>query len=94
MPTTAFFLVPCAPPPDRSDWQSLDRSARIARMRQENDQLGREIAGRLTGFEVEYLAGLGGWTARAGEPHEREELIERLSGLPVDVADDDMFYTQ
>lgn len=74
------------------DWSALDRTSRIERLESRLAELGAQIGARLSGLDLEYMQGAGAWTVRSREPKERDELAERLAGLPVEVATDDRFY--
>jgi hypothetical protein len=88
----AFLLVPTDRPTRHEDWDGLDRAARMERLRSELAELGAKIRSRLPDVDLEYLEGAGAWTARSQSAKRREELVEKLSGLPVEVATDDRFY--
>ena len=92
MPQSAFLVVPTDDPADQEDWGGLDRAARMERLRSQLAGLGAQIRARLGGLDLEYLEGAGAWTVRSPEPREREELVRKLAGLPVEVATDDRFY--
>lgn len=89
---SAFLVVPTGDPTNQEDWEQLDRDARMERLRSELAELGAQIRARLGGIELEYLEGAGAWTVRSAAPKTREELVEKLAGLPVEVAPDDRFY--
>ena len=92
MTGSAFLVVPTDDPARHEDWDRLDRAARMERLRSEMEELGAKIRARLADVELEYLEGAGAWTARSRSPKSREEMVEKLSGLPVEVATDDRFY--
>ena len=89
---SAFLVVPTGDPTNEEGWEQLDRDARMARLRSEMAELGERIRARLPGLELEYMEGAGAWTVRSATPKTREELLDKLAGLPVDVAPDDRFY--
>ena len=92
MTHSAFLVVPTNDPTSHEDWAQLDRGARMERLQSQLAQLGAEIRARLHGLDLEYLEGAGIWTVRSRLPKKREELVEKLAGLPVEVATDDRFY--
>jgi hypothetical protein len=89
---SAFLIVPTDDPAGDANWEKLDRAGRMAFLARQLAELGALIRARLGGLELEYLEGAGAWTARSDVPREREELVEKLRGLPVEVATDDRFY--
>jgi hypothetical protein len=90
---SAFLLIPTDDPAVSRDWDQLDRGARIQRLQSTRANLGAQIQARLAGVELEYLGGVGGWTVRTHAPTDRQALVDKLKGLPVEVAPDDTFYT-
>lgn len=88
----AFLIVPIQAADFSAGWETLDRSARLANLKLKLQDLGHDVQTRLTGFDVEFLDGLGGWTVRSHEPVSRSEIALRLRGLPVEVAPDARFY--
>ncbi|MEA3064787.1 MAG: hypothetical protein QOJ27_1233 [Sphingomonadales bacterium] len=92
MAHSAFLVVPTGEPAEDADWNALDRTARIDRLQSHLAELGEQIGARLGELDLEYLEGAGAWTVRSREPKERQELVDRLAGLPVEVATDDRFY--
>ena len=89
----AFFLVPTEDPVAGESFRGLTRAERIGRIRLALADLGSAIAGRLEGWDLEYLDGVGGWTIRRGLPAERNDVFRLLGDLPVAVATDDTFTT-
>lgn len=87
-----FFLIPSSDPSSALDLRALSRGQRIGAIRDSVSALGKAIAGRLEGWEVQYLEGVGGWTARGGQAIERSEMESLLHDLPVDVAPNETFY--
>ncbi len=92
MVQSAFLVVPTDDPSGHADWEGLDRAGRMAFLSEQLEELGAQIRARLGDLDLEYLEGAGAWTVRSDEPRERDELVERLRGLPVQVATDDRFY--
>lgn len=92
MAQPAFLIVPTADPSAHADWDGLDRAGRMALLSAQLEKLGARISARLDGLELEYLEGAGAWTARSNVPRERDELVQKLRGLPVEVATDEQFY--
>lgn len=92
MAGTAFLLIPTEDPTTSTDWDHLDRGARIEHLRRSRAGLDAQIRARLGGLELEYMDGVGGWTVRTDIPTDRQTLIDKLKGLPVEVAPDDRFY--
>jgi hypothetical protein len=89
---SAFLLIPTDDPALSQDWGQLDRATRIARLQRSHADLGARIQQRLAGLELEYLGGVGGWTVRTRTPTDRQALVEKLEGLPVEVAPNDKFF--
>jgi hypothetical protein len=89
---SAFLVVPIAEPDGGKDWDGLDRGARMKRLEKHFAKLGAEICARLGAADVEYLEGAGMWTVRSPTLEERGQLVEKLKGLPVEVAPDDRFF--
>jgi hypothetical protein len=91
MSETAFLVFPSAPAsaPDDAD----PRSIRLAQLADANSVIDRQLRERLADFEVDYMAGVGGWTVRTGRTLTLAELRTRLDGLPVNVADESSFST-
>jgi hypothetical protein len=92
MTTSDFLLMPTDKPDFGGDWENLDRGARLQRLRNSRADLGTRIRNRLVDFELEYMGGVGGWTVRSETPTDRQTLVEKLKGLPVEVAQDETFY--
>ena len=93
MATSAFLLMPTDDPDYGQDWEQLDRGARLQRLQTSRAGLDAQIRDRLGGVELEYLGGVGGWTLRTDTPTDRQTLVEKLKGLPVEVAQDETFFT-
>jgi hypothetical protein len=89
---TAFLLIPTDDPTVSTDWDQLDRAARMEHLRRSRAGLGAQIRARLGTLELEYMEGVGSWTVRTPAPTDRQTLIDKLKGLPVEVAPDDRFY--
>jgi hypothetical protein len=88
----AFLIVPVDSSISYEGWESLDRVGRLDALHSQLADLGKQIQARLPAFELEFLEGLGGWTARSKAPTTRSELIEKLAGLPVEVAPEQRLY--
>lgn len=86
-----FLLVPVAGPEQATDWDSLGRGERLARIQGQYASLDEQVRGRLSDLSVEYLAGAGSWIVRCAEPTVPGSLRRRLAGLAVEVADDNRF---
>jgi hypothetical protein len=93
MATSAFLLMPTEDPDYGRDWDTLDRGARLQRLRTSRAGLDARIRDRLGNLDLEYLGGVGGWTVRTETPTDRQTLVEKLKGLPVEVAQDEQFFT-
>lgn len=87
----AFYIVPDKDVPLGEDFAFLSRAEKMQRMRRSVADLEYLIAGRLQGWEVEYLEGVGGWTVRRRNPATKQEVSNLLADLPVSVAPDDTF---
>ena len=59
-----FLLVPVAGPEQATDWDSLGRGERLARIQGQYASLDEQVRGRLSDLSVEYLAGAGSWIVR------------------------------
>lgn len=89
--TTAFFIIPTEATEPDEDWDSLGRGARLERLLHRRDALDAQIRSRLHDMDIEYLKGMDGWTVRSERPANRDEVIQRLQGLPLSVAPDERF---
>ncbi len=87
----AFYIIPDEEAPLGEDFAVLSRAEKMQRMRRSVADLQSLITGRLKGWDVEYLEGVGGWTVRRTNPTTTRELSKLLSDLPVSVAPDDTF---
>lgn len=92
MASSAFLLIPTDDPAAGEDWNKLDRKSRIERLQKVRADLGERIRARLGVLQLEYMGGVGSWTVRTQTPTDRQTLIDKLEGLPVEVAPDDRFH--
>ena len=91
MVDAAFLIVPLERIDTGDDWASLSRQARLDRRRDLVRFLTEAIREWLAGMDVDELAGVGGWTVRTRASESRKSIVEKLQGLPVEVAPNDRF---
>ena len=89
MTETAFLVLPLEAPAAID--ASASRADSLVKLAQGSAGLDAELRGRLPDFDVEYLAGLGGWTVRTAHDLPTAALRDRLHGLDVEVAEDSEF---
>lgn len=89
---SAYLILPSDAIADQVDWNGLDRGARMARLHDLLAPLGDDLVARLSGYSLEYMDGVGAWTARTSAPSDRQAVIAALDGLPVTVGDSARFY--
>jgi hypothetical protein len=51
-------------------------------------ELDAQLRARLSGYEVEHLSGIGGWTVRTAAAVDGNRLRAMLQGLAVEIADE------
>lgn len=91
MAESGFFIVPIETSLPIDGWDQLDRSARLDALQSQHATLDHQVRDRLTGFDIDYLAGMGGWVVRSPAETKAEIVRSQLHGLPLDVADNDVF---
>jgi len=88
-----FVLVPLAETRLPADWEDRDRVARLDYFREQHAELDRQIRARLPDLSVEYLSGAGSWNVHSASRVTADALRERLSGLPVQVANQGRYFS-
>jgi hypothetical protein len=91
MSEKAFLIFPSTVAATPDDPES--GAGRLAQIADGNSAIDRQLRARLEGFEVYYMAGVGGWTVRTSGSPTVDELRARLAGLQVKVADESQFST-
>lgn len=92
MAEAAYLISPRDDVAAQIDWEELGRAERITQLHDLLAPLGDDIRARLRDFSLEYMEGVGAWTARTSTPTDRDTLVRALAGLPVVVSEADRFY--